>query len=439
MIKLPSIPVDPSGESTRLVRSGLFSGVLLFAIFLAWGLTAPIRGAIVTSGIIKIDSDRKTIQHLEGGIIKQILVKEGSQVKKGQSLLILEDISTSSQFRILTDRLNIGKIKKARLKAQQKNAQKITFPAILVNSKSLDIQRIIANERSLFTSKRQNFIDQTKLLNLEATQIKSEAEGLDKEMEALVSGLGYQKKQLKASKALKKKGYIEESRLWELERNLAEKRERIGSLLARKAASESRVTDTKLKIISLKNHYRQEADNELKEVQRDLREAEELLKPAKYAFDRSAVVAPVAGQIINIQINTVGGIVKAGDSLMDLVPNQKELVIEGKLATSDIDSVHLDQVANIQLLAYSSRSTPMLTGKVAYISEDVIEDVANKGTYFYLCHIKVDEEELANLPKKTVLLPGMPITAFIQTREKTFIDFILEPIISHARKALREE
>jgi multidrug efflux pump subunit AcrA (membrane-fusion protein) len=124
---------------------------------------------------------------------------------------------------------------------------------------------------------------------------------------------------------------------------------------------------------------------------------------------------------------------------MEIVPNKKELIIEARIETSDIDSVHLDQLANIQLLAYSSRKTPLLVGKIIYISEDVIEDTTEPGAYYYLCHIKVNVASLADLSKDILLFPGMPITAFIQTRARTFMDFILEPIITHTRRALRED
>lgn len=439
--KLPKISVDNSGESTRLVRRGLFFGVLLFVVFLIWGVLAPIHGAVVTSGIIKIDLNRKTLQHLEGGIIKQILIREGSRVEEGQPLLILEDVSTSSQFYILKDQNAAAKAKEARLQAQRKNDKTIIFPRELLEGSVNDrkIKNIISAETDLFNSKAKNFKDQVELLKFEITQTKLELKGLEHQMESIKAGIGYIKKQVQASRALKKKGYVEDSKIWEQLQLLSEKREKIGSLLADKAIAEAKITNTRLRIITLENTYIQEADDELKETQKDLREIQELLRPAKYAFDRSAVVAPLAGQVINLKVNTVGGVVQPGEQLMEIVPQKKELIIEARIETSDIDSVHLDQLANIQLLAYSSRKTPLLTGNIIYISEDVIEDTSEPGVYYYLCHIKVDAESLADLSKDILLFPGMPITAFIQTRARTFMDFILEPIITHTRRALRED
>lgn len=437
--KLPQVSIDSTGESTRLVQTGLFFGVLLVFGFIIWGLLAPIHGAVVTSGTIKIDLNRTTLQHLEGGIIKEIRVREGSRVEKGQTLLVLEDITTRSHFYILKDRLFANKVKEARLQAQKKNLKEIDFPKEIAETTDPKFKKILSNEIALFNSKRKNFNDQVKLLKFEITQTESGLNGSNQEMDAIKSGIGFIKRQLKSSRALKKKGYVEDSRIWEQQRILAEKREKIGALLAEQATAHISITNTKLKIITLENNSVQEADDQLKETQKELLEIQQLLRPAKHAFERSEVIAPISGQVINIKVNTVGGVVRPGEDLLEIVPYQKQLIIAAKLNTSDIDSVHLNQPANIQLLAYSSRKTPMLTGKVSYISEDVIEDTIERGAFYYLCHIKVDEDSLSKLSNRTLLLPGMPIAAFIQTRARTFIDFILEPLITHSRKALREE
>lgn len=436
---LPKISVDSSGESTQLIRSGLFFGVILFLGFLIWGLTAPIHGAVITQGMIKIDLNRKTLQHLEGGIIKKILVREGSRVEKGQTLLILEDISTRSQFSILKDRLFANKVKEARFQSQKRNLDHIVFSKEILDTTDEKFKKILFNEIELFNSKRKSFKDQIELLKFEITQTESGLKGSYQEMDAIKAGIGFIKKQLKSRQALRKKGYVEESKIWEQQQKLAEKRERIGSLLSLQATEKNKITATRLKIITLENDLIQEADDQLKEIQNELLEIQELLRPAKHAFERSEVIAPLSGQVINIKVNTIGGVIRPGENLLEIVPNKKELIIAAKLETSDIDSVQLNQLANIQLLAYNSRKTPLLTGKVIYISEDAIEDTVEKGKFYYLCHIKVDEESLLNLSKQTLLLPGMQITAFIQTRARTFIDFILEPLVSHSRRALREE
>ncbi len=436
---LPKVTIDTSGEATRLVRSGVFIGVASVCIFMIWASLAPIQGAVISSGVIKIDLNRKTVQHLEGGIIKEILVREGSRVEKGQTLLVLEDVSTSSQFQILTDRYLAKKAKQARLLAQKKQLDAIQLPSDLAVSDDERFNKFVSSEIELFNSKRKTYLDQVTLLDFEIQQTELELKGLAEEMQAIKAGIGFIKKQLKAANKLKKKGYIEDSQIWEQQRILSEKRERIGSLMAEEAVAKTKMNNTRIKIATLENGYIQEADDQLKETENELLELEELLKPAKFAFDRSEVIAPLAGQVINLKVNTIGGVVGSGEDLMEIVPDHKDLIVEAKIGTSDIDSVYLNQTASIQLLAFSSRSTPRLEGKVVYISEDVIEDTIERGSYHYLCHIQVNDESLATLSKDIILFPGMPITAFIQTRARTFVDFILEPMITHSRKALRED
>ncbi|MCK5356081.1 MAG: HlyD family type I secretion periplasmic adaptor subunit, partial [Methyloprofundus sp.] len=436
---LPSIPVDTTGESTVIVRHGIFYGVMLLVGFFIWGITAPINGAVITSGVIKIDFNRKIIQHLEGGIIKEINVREGSFVKKGEPLIILEDINTSAQVNILTDRSKSAMAKESRLIAQKKYAKKIIFPAELLASEDEKIKNLLKNETELFNSKRKSYLDQVDLLKQEIGQTKNQIAGLGKEVEAIKASIGYIKKSLVASTNLQKKGYGEQSKIWEKERLLAEKRERLGAQQAEKAIAQSKIIETQLRIITLKNTYTQEADDQLKELQKELLEIQELLRPAQYAFERSVVSAPLDGQVINLQVNTVGGVIQPGADLMEIIPKKNELIIEAKINTSDIDSVHLGQAAHIQLSAYNRRTTPLLEGEVIYIAGDVIEDVVNRGEFYYVCHIQGADESLKQLPDNIVLYPGMPITAFIQTRARTFIDFILEPIIDNMRRSLRED
>jgi len=436
---LPSITIDQSGESTRIIRNGLLYGVFLLIGLFIWSATAPISGAVITNGVIKIDFNRKTIQHLEGGIIREINVREGSLVKKGDPLIVLEDIKTSSQLNILNDRMRAAQAKEARLLAQKRNANSIHFPQNLLKSKDPKIITLLSNETELFLSKRKNYIDQIHLLNTEIKQAQSQINSLGQEIEAIKTSIGFIKKRLAVSKNLQKKGYGEQSKIWDQEQLLAEKRERLNAKRAEISGTESKITETQLRIITQKNNYTQEADDQLKELQKELLEIQELLRPAQSAFERSIVIAPLDGQVINLQVNTIGGIIRSGEDLMEIIPKKNELIIEAKIKTSDISDVHVNQETYIQLSAYNSRTTPLLKGKITYIAGDVIEDTIKRGQFYYLCYIQGDTEALKKLPENIILYPGMPIVAYIQTRSRTFIDFILEPIVENMRRSLRSD
>ncbi len=436
---LPSIAIDQSGEATQIIRNGLLYGVFLLIGLFIWSATAPISGAVITNGVIKIDFNRKTIQHLEGGIIREINVREGSFVKKGDPLIVLEDIKTSSQLNILNDRMRAAQAKEARLLAQKRNAHIIHFPQNLLDSKDPKIIALLSNETELFLSKRKNYIDQVNLLNTEIKQAESQINSLGQEIEAIKTSIGFIKKRLLVSKNLQKKGYGEQSKIWDQEQLLAEKRERLNAKKAEISGTESKITETQLRIITQENSYTQEADDQLKELQKEMLEIQELLRPAQSAFERSVVIAPLDGQVINLQVNTIGGVIRSGEDLMEIIPKKNELIIEAKIKTSDISDVHVNQETYIQLSAYNSRTTPLLKGKITYIAGDVIEDTINRGQFYYLCYIQGDTEALKKLPENIILYPGMPIVAYIQTRSRTFIDFILEPIVDNMRRSLRSD
>jgi len=436
---LPSITIDQSGEATQIIRNGLLYGVFLLIGLFIWSATAPISGAVITNGVIKIDFNRKTIQHLEGGIIREINVREGSFVKKGDPLIVLEDIKTSSQLNILNDRMRAAQAKEARLLAQKRNAHIIHFPQNLLDSKDPKIIALLSNETELFLSKRKNYIDQVNLLNTEIKQAESQINSLGQEIEAIKTSIGFIKKRLLVSKNLQKKGYGEQSKIWDQEQLLAEKRERLNAKKAEISGTESKITETQLRIITQENSYTQEADDQLKELQKEMLEIQELLRPAQSAFERSVVIAPLDGQVINLQVNTIGGVIRSGEDLMEIIPKKNELIIEAKIKTSDISDVHVNQETYIQLSAYNSRTTPLLKGKITYIAGDVIEDTINRGQFYYLCYIQGDTEALKKLPENIILYPGMPIVAYIQTRSRTFIDFILEPIVDNMRRSLRSD
>ncbi len=397
-----------------------------------------ISGSIIADGIIKIDTNRKKIQHLEGGIVKDILIKEGSYVNKNQPLLIIEDTGTSSAMNILLNKINASKAKEARLKAQRNQLSEIVFPQELLNDSDYKTKQLITSEIELFLSKQKNLEDQVHLLHYEIDQTEEQIEGLKNEIKAIKTNISYIQKQLDARTELVKKGYTGKNDVWEMESLSAEKKERLGAAQAEVSVAKGKITELQLRIITLENTYRQEADDQLKETAKELAEFQELLRPAKNAQDRTIIAAPLAGQVINLKISTLGGVITPSETLMEIVPTSNNLIVEVKIKTSDIDNVHIGQQTNIQLLAYNRRTTPLLDGKLIYLSGDVIEDTVEPGNFYYLSHIEVNKQSLNQLEENIELFPGMPITAFVQTRERTFIDFILEPIVDNMRRTFRE-
>lgn len=438
MSLLPKITIDTSGESTRLARQGFLLGVVLFLIFMLWASLAPIKGAVIASGRI-IDFNRKVVQHLEGGIIKKILVREGSEVKAGEAVILLENIATGSQLNILTDRYWASLAKISRLQSQRLHTRKINFTEQLKQQKTQKISALIKNETALLNSIISSYLEQKTLLELQIEQIGQEINSRKEQIESIKSNISLIKQELNINTELIKDGYVDKTKIWFLKRTLAEKREAISSHHASIIMAQEKQTGIRLKIISLTKSNEQTADDQIKETKKQLDEVAELLRPAQSAYKRSSVNSPLDGNVINLKFKTIGGIIKPGEKIMEIVPKESDLIIEVKINTRDIDNIHLGQKTMIQVLSYNSRKTPLLPGKLKYISGDAVEDISYKGSHYYPTHIQVSKDALKKLGKTIKLFPGMPVTAFIQTRERTFMDFILEPVVDNMRRAFREE
>jgi membrane fusion protein, type I secretion system len=437
MTHLPfGVPVDESGESTRIVRIGLFVIVVFLGGFFAWAALAPISGAVIAGGTVKIDTNRKTVQHLDGGIVKEILVREGSVVEKGQPLILLEDTESSAAVNILSDQLDAMLAKEARLHAEKHLLDSIVFPEALLNRSSAKITALLRNEKALFRSKRKSLDDQIDLLDAEIEQAKKQVSGLTDQIDAVKEHTGYVEEQLAAAESLKEKKFIGINELLQLKRLLAEQKENMGEQISELASARKSIHELKLRIITARNAYAQQADDELKETRRMVYEIEERLRPAQGALARQIVTAPIAGQVINLQVTTVGGVVQPGEPLMDIVPAANEMIIEAKARTEDIDNLYIGQDANITLSAYSRRSTPQIEGKVIYVSGDALVD-EHTGEAYYLVHVRADKEAL-NAIDGVTLFPGMPAVVFLKTGDRTFLDYLLAPIMDNLRKTFRE-
>lgn len=433
----PAIPFDPSGESTRLARLGMLAVAVFFGGLGIWSVSAPLSSAIVASGTIKIDMQRKTIQHYEGGIVKEIMVREGSIVGKEQPLLILEDALTRSNMNILEAQYKALQGREARLLTEKNLGEKISFPSDLSADGDPRTRAMVATEKALFQTRRKALDDQIKLLREEIQQGRQAIPHFDTEIQAIREGIDFGGKQLQASRKLLEKKFVSESEIWKLETAQAEKRERLSEKFALLAQTKERLAELDLRISIARNSYVAEADSELKEVKKEMIQVEEQRGPAQDAFKRHVITAPLAGQVIDLKVTTVGGVVKAGEPLMDIVPTTRDMLMEARVKNNDIDSIHLNQEADVQLSAFNARTTPLIHGKVVYVSGDALVD-ANTREPYYLTHVRVSENDLkpvADLP----MSPGMPITVFIKTKSRTFYQYLLAPVSERMRKAIREE
>lgn len=436
-ILLPSIPIDRSGESSRLARRGTLVIVLFFGALGGWAVTAPISGAIVAEGTIKVDTHRKTIQHLEGGIVKEIRVREGSFVKAGEPLLILEDTVTRSKTNILNAQSKLLRAREARLLAEKSLSPTVVFPAEVEQDADPQTAAMLAAERARFQTRRDAMLEEQRLVKEELDQAKQSITHLNAEIAAVREGIDFGTRQLDASRKLLEKKFIQESEIWRLANENAEKKERLARQQAVLTQTREHIAELDLRVAQVKNLYVMDADNELKVVKKDMIQVEEDLHPANAALKREVITAPLSGQVIDLKVTTVGGVVKAGEPLMDIVPEKRDMVMEVRVKNRDVDEVHVGQETRIQLSAFNVNTTPMIKGEVTYVAGDALQDPNNQQSY-YPAHVRVTEAELQPVADKPIA-PGMPVVAFINTGSRTFADYLLAPVVERARKAVKEK
>lgn len=437
--QLFSIPVDTTGESTRLIRLAMVVIVFFLGGAAAWGALAPIQGAVIADGIVKVDTNTKSVQHLEGGIIREISVKEGSQVEAGQPLIVLEDTDASASLNILTDALHAHLAKEARLMAEASLREAIEFPDELKKDTSKNLQALLRNEESLYVAKRKMLLDQVKLIEEEVTHAGDAVKSLEAQMEATQEGLRYVEEQLEAGKRLDEKHAIDRNSLLELKRKLVQQKQASWQQMADLAVRRQNTAALKLQIVNLQNDYSKTAEDELKETRQLILETRERIRPVLDSLQRKTIRATIAGQVINLRATTIGGVIRPGETVLDLVPRARDLIFEIHVKPRDSDSVHIGQTAMIQLSAFNQRTTPMVNGTLAYVSGDAITSQDSRDQQpFFLAHIKVDMASV-KLPDDQRLMPGVPVVAYVQTERRTFFQYVFSPLTAGMRHALAEE
>ena len=430
-----SIAYDETGESTRIVRTAIFIIVVFLGGLVVWAVWAPISGAVVAPGVIKIDTKRKTIQQLNSGVVKEILVHEGQNVKKGQLLLVLDDIEVNANLNILRGQLNALLARESRLQAEQRFADKVDFPSELQESSDPKVKALLSNEDALFQTKKKSIDDQIALTQKELALANQEEDEYKANINLTEESIRLKEQRVKMGEALQAKQFVDKNTFMGLQEALADARAGLSQIKARRANISQGRAELEVRIISLRTDYIKMAEDELKQIKPAIFELQQKIQPAELAVSRSRVLAPIDGQVIDLKVTTIGGVVKAGEPLMDLVPEEQDLLMEVKVQTQDIEAVHINQTADIQLLAYNSRSVPHVVGTVVYVSGDALQE---GDATFFRAHIRVYTSALENLPEIS-LTPGMPVNAFIQTRPKTFFDVLFRRWEESVSRGLRQE
>src|SRR5262245_36142279 len=432
----PASP-PPNAELTRIARAGGLIMLLGVLVMGGWLIAAPLSGAVIAPAFVKVDMNRKVVQHQEGGIVKQLLVRDGERVRSGQLLLAIEDVKLDATLDLLRTQHDGERAKAARLEAERAILPEVKFPADLAaRNNEVKVAEFLQRESALFRARREALDTQIAVLKKQMQQITVEAKALTDQIAAEERALKSQKEELRLNENLAEKGFVQKTRLMQLERQVADYEARWGEHRAELAKSSQRSSELELRQLAQKTESVRSAADELKETSARIFDIEERLRPSRDAAERQRITAPISGEVVGLRVFTPGAVVGPRDVLMEIVPEDKTLIIEARIRPEDINYVRAGSEAEVRLTAYQQRTTPLVAGKVTYVSADRMVEQQN-GTAYYVAHIDVPAKALAEAGNLK-MQAGMPAEVYIRTDSRTGMDYLLAPVTNYLRKGMRE-
>ena len=434
-----SIMHNPAHSPRAIIISGLVVIVLFLGGFALWAAFAPLGAAVQAQGDITFDTKRKTVQHLEGGIVKQILVREGDTVKAGQTLIILEDDQVRPTVDLLDGQSLAESAAIARLDAERNDLQAIEFPPeILKRAKEPAVARVLQTENQLFRAKRDAFRSQVEVLRSQIQQTKEETRGLQDQLIQKKQEVVSLQEQLTANRHLLKKDYVAKTAVLELERVHAEKSGECDVISASIARNSQRLLEFESRIDGLKGARIQESAAEMKQSSVKRSEFDERVRPSRNALERQFIRAPIGGKVVDLKVTTVGGVVAGREALMDIVPASEVLVLEAKIGINDIHDVQVGLPAEVTLPAYKPSTTPTIMATVTYVSADRLTTRTPQGEMpYYEVRLDLDPDSLKEAGNLK-LYPGMAAQVSISTKPRTAFDYFIGPLRERSGKAFHE-
>lgn len=435
------VPLDP--ELERRMRRPIVAGAAVVGVFVV-GLTlfsavAKIDSAVVAPGMVRVEDNRKTVRHLQGGTVRQILVKEGQHVRKGQVLLTFDEVQPKASNDVFQNQQDALMAQSARFQAEATGLRTVTFPAELT-SRTNDprVAGIIRDQDFLFTSRLQFYETQSAVLSQKLQQLETQISGVQAQVDAVNESDRLTKEELAGYQTLYDKGYAPKTLILRYQRTLADLAGRKGSLLAEITRLREQIGETRLQITTLKEQRISQAAEGMRQMQSGLAEVTPKLAAARQTLDAATVRSPADGYVLDLTQFTVGGVVGPGERLMSVVPANAPLIVTARIKPQDIDVVHAGMKARVRLSAFNSRRTPPVEATVVTVSADQLVD-EKTGEGYFRADLKIPPQELVKLPKGDKLSPGMPAEAMVITGRRSILSYVVSPLTDTIRDALRED
>ena len=411
---------------------------ITFGVFGGWAAVAKLDSAVVAPATISLEGNRRVVQHFEGGIVEEILVQEAMSVSEGDVLLRLSSIEARSNLEVFSTRLDVARMVEARLLAERALADEVTFPTEKLSNNAQIVAAVLTDQQDLFKDRRLILKSQEDILSARVEQIKVQIEGLELQKSAFQRRIDNYTTMLVRMRDGESKGLIQGNTLSQREDELIEIEANLGQVISDIAQARASIGETELQALQLKQEYRERASTELEQIRAEINELSERRKVAADVLDRTEIRAPGSGTIQNLKVHTVGSVVRPGDVLMELVPEDEELIINARVSPIDVDNVAPGLATEVRFTAFKTKLIPIMLGSVETVSGDVITpDNTNEAPY-YLARVTVNEDDIPEEIKDR-LTAGMPADVVITTGERTVINFIASPLMDAVRKSMIEE
>ncbi len=429
-------PLEVLTSDTKFRSIGFVIIIVVFGIFGGWAGLAPIDSAAVASGSVTVKGNRKTLQHLEGGIVKEILVRDGDLVQKGDVLVILDNAQTEAELQILQGQMFTVKALEARLLAEREGTEKIDYPPELLVDDPRAKSAVSTEERQ-FLVRSQSISSEAKILEQRLGQLEAQVDGLKAIIKSKKNLSKSFSKEIKDNRALLAEGFIDNRRLRDMQRSRETLIGEIAEHQSSIASTHIRVGETKLQILQLNKQFQTEVVAELSEVKAKVFDIKERIVAISDRVSRTNIVSPISGMILGLQAHTVGGVISGGTPILEIVPQGNELIIEAQVSPNDIDRVVLGLIADIRFSVFKSGITPVIQGKVMTLSADSLTD-EQTGMPYYLARVEITAQGLEDLGELQ-LLPGMPAEVLINTGSRTLLEYLIQPASDAFARALIED
>jgi HlyD family type I secretion membrane fusion protein len=429
-------------EPPRSLRGPTILGlaVLAFAVggLGVWGSAVPLASAVVSQGEVIVASRRKEVQHLSGGTVKSIRVKDGANVKAGEILVELDPEKAHRQHELTRSAYFANLAAKSRIVAERDDAANVVFSKELNSAGDADpdIAALLGTQKRLFQTKRREFHGQRELLDQRKRQLADEIAGLTAEQTSINKQIGLANRELAILKQLLKKGHATRHRVLTFEREIARLEGSLGRIAGKISKSRKEVVSIEMQILQLAKQRNKETAAELRDTEQRLLDSRERYLAAKADLTRLKILSPVDGTIVGLRVHTIGGVIRPGETVLEIVPAADKLIVEARIRPLDIDNISVGQQTTVRLTALKQRNMPQLDGRVVYVSADRTKDNRTGETH-YVAQVAISPGAMSELGGEN-LVPGMPAEIYIKTGERTAIAYLMEPLVDSVHRAWRE-